>query len=95
GDRSQKFVSCNCIDNWFILWIPICGGTTSSICQSICIRKSYGIRGGSCSAYSHPSVWERAFTPSFYIWDHILLPSVTLAAYECNSLDFPEPPYPD
>ena len=21
--------------------------------------------------------------------------SVTLAAYECNSLDFPEPPYPD
>jgi len=21
--------------------------------------------------------------------------SVTLAAWECNSLDFPEPPYPD
>lgn len=21
--------------------------------------------------------------------------SVTLAAYECNSVDFPEPPYPD
>lgn len=28
-----------------------------------------------------------------YLGPHIA--SVTLAAYECNSLDFPEPPYPD
>lgn len=28
-----------------------------------------------------------------YLGPHIA--SVTLAAYECNSLDFPEPPYPN
>lgn len=28
-----------------------------------------------------------------YLGPHIA--SVTLAAYECNSLDFPSPPYPD
>lgn len=28
-----------------------------------------------------------------YLGPHIA--SVTLAAYECNSLDFPQPPYPD
>lgn len=28
-----------------------------------------------------------------YLGPHIA--SVTLAAYECNSLDFPKPPYPD
>lgn len=28
-----------------------------------------------------------------YLGPHIA--SVTIAAYECNSLDFPQPPYPD
>ena len=41
----------------------------------------------------HISVKMISFCYTFFQGPHIA--SVTLAAWECGTLDFPEPPYPD